>query len=437
MNLDPIKPIDGMQDPWAISCYLLQKMEEQQAFYNAGRFFVAQGGQYHEYPHDELLKACLYMLQSKASQSKLTMITERLRVDLAKDVPTLPSVVPFKNGFFDLDVMDFIPNTSFLVNNRQHQFLPFNYDGKRMPVKWLGFLGEVFKGDEDRIQKEQCLQEFFGYCFLRGHNFHKALVLYGAGGNGKSVILDILAEMVPRTSRLEWGELGDQRSTERLIDSWLNLSTEIAYKETTGTTGFKKAIAGEPLAVNPKYRTPFEFKPFAKFAFATNGLPHVDDPSQGVFRRLIVLTLNNSFVGRENWGLTDELKEELAGIFNWAMIGAKRLVEQKGFTEVPSNILELAEYRMSINSLQSFCEEELTMREGDEMGFADFYRAYTTYCHETGNKPFARNKIRALIKTMGLPLVVMQTRTNERVVRAMVDFYSHKKAKEEPKDLPF
>jgi len=150
-----------------------------------------------------------------------------------------------------------------------------------------------------------------------------------------------------------------------------------------------------------------------------------------------VLTLNNSFVGRENWGLTDELKAELAGIFNWAMIGAKRLVEQKGFTEVPSNILELAEYRMSINSLQSFCEEELTMREGDEMGFADFYRAYTTYCHETGNKPFARNKIRALIKTMGLPLVVMQTRTNERVVRAMVDFYSHKKAKEEPKDLPF
>ena len=118
MNLDPIKPIDGMQDPWAISCYLLQEMEEKQAFYNAGRFFVAQGGQYHEYPHDELLKACLYMLQSKASQSKLTMITERLRVDLAKDVPTLPSVVPFKNGFFDLDVMDFIPNTSFLVNNR-------------------------------------------------------------------------------------------------------------------------------------------------------------------------------------------------------------------------------------------------------------------------------------------------------------------------------
>lgn len=435
MKLEPIKPIEGLQDPWAIGFYLLQKMQEQHGFYNNGRFFVAQDGVYIEYTHDELLRAILYMLQSKATQSKISLIIERLRIDLTAEVPNMPTVIPFRSGFYDVDVMDFVPSTSFLITNRQTQYMPFKYDGKALPVKWLTFLGEVFKGDEDAIQKERCLQEFFGYCFLRGQNFHKALVLYGAGGNGKSVILDVLAAVVPRTSRLEWSELGDQRSTERLIDSWLNVSTEIAYKDTNGTTGFKKAIAGEPLAVNPKYKTAFEFTPFAKFAFATNGLPHIDDPSQGVFRRLIVLVLNNSFVGRENWNLTSELIAEASGIFNWAMQGAKRLLQQGAFTEVPSNILELAEYRMSINSLQSFVQEELAMKQGDEVGFADFYRMYATYCHETGNKPFARNKIRALIKQMGLKLEVIQMRTNERIIRAQVDFYAPKSRSDEKMPL--
>jgi hypothetical protein len=44
----------------------------------------------------------------------------------------------------------------------------------------------------------------------------------------------------------------------------------------------------------------------------------------------MVLSLNNSFVGRENWGLTAELLKEMPGIIQWAMQrGLTRLHKQR------------------------------------------------------------------------------------------------------------
>jgi putative DNA primase/helicase len=173
------------------------------------------------------------------------------------------------------------------------------------------------------------------------------------------------------------------------------------------------------MTANPKYKQPFDFKCGAKFAFATNGLPMVDDPSSGVFRRLIVISLNNSFVGKENWNLSNELKEEIPGIFNWALIGAQRLRKNRTFTHVPSNIQELQEYRRAINSLQSFYDESLEMYQDQEISFQEFYRSYTSYCLETSNRPYARNKIRSLVKQLGLELKVYTSSSNIRVVKAL------------------
>ena len=131
--------------------------------------------------------------------------------------------------------------------------------------------------------------------------------------------------------------------------------------------------------------------------------------------------MNNSFVGREDWALTDKLRKEIPYIFSWAMQGARRLIDSRSFTYVPSNAAELKEYRRAINSLQSFYDEDLCMREGDEIPFNDFYAKYQEFCGQTGNRPFARNKIRALIRQLGLPLDVVSSMGNNRGIKAMQD----------------
>jgi len=92
------------------------------------------------------------------------------------------------------------------------------------------------------------------------------------------------------------------------------------------------------------------------------------------------------------------------------------------------------EYRRAINSLQSFYDEELCMRQGEELPFNDFYSKYQEFCGQTGNRPFARNKIRALVKQLGLSIRMYTAHGNIRMVQAMTDI-NHDN--DRSNDLPF
>ena len=409
-----MEAIDGITDPYTAALWVEEQMKD--GFYTNGRFFVPEGNEYREVTLSELQILCFDLLKSKGSQAKAQYIIDYLATKL-NHIGEVNEMVPFKSGYWLNGAYHYDP--SYKIRERITDALPHDYDALALPVKWLEFISEVFKGDEDAQQKEMLIQEWFGYCLDRSLNLHKALVLYGDGGNGKSVILDVLAAMVPYHTRLEWHELNEQRNLERLAGSWVNIATEISYKDNTGTTGFKKAVAGETLTANPKYKKPFDFKPYAKFAFATNGLPMVDDVSNGVFRRLMVISLNNSFVGRENWNLTSELLKEMPGIIQWAITGLNRLHKNRAFTIVPSNVTELQEYRRAVNSMQSFYDESVSMYEGQTVSFSEFYRSYTAYCLETSNRPFARNKVRSIVNQLGLKLMVYTGADNVRMVKAL------------------
>lgn len=414
-----LEALDGVKDHYTAGNLLLAQLSAKSAFFSAGTFYYFDGKSYQILPEDEIQYAIIHTLKEKATTTNVGFIINRLRVELAAEPNQRPNLLAFTDGVYDLERGILVKDVAQIREHRITGLMPFTYKSKAMPERWLEFLDQAFAGDSDKEQKTLFLQEWFGYCLSRSLNYHKALVLYGDGGNGKSVILDTLAGMVPKVTRLEWSEFGEQRGLERLADSWVNTSTEISFRETSATTGIKKAVAQEVLTANPKYKKPFDFTPRAKLTFATNGLPNIDDTSNGVFRRLVVLTLNNSFVGREDWTLQSKLYKELPGIFNWAVIGLKRLIQQNGFTEVPSNVTELREYRASVNSLQSYYEEALVMKQDEEVTFNQFYSGYCLYCVDSNNRPFARNKMRALIKTLGLPLELSRSHGNQRTVKAV------------------
>jgi putative DNA primase/helicase len=408
-----MEAIDGITDPYTAALWIEEQLKD--GFYTNGRFFVPDGNEYREVTLSELNMVIFNLLKSKGTSAKAQYIIDYLTAKL-HHFGEVSEMVPFKNGYWVNGSYHF--DLKYKIRERITEVIPHDYDELALPVKWMQFIDEVFKGDEDAHEKSQLIQEWFGYCLDRSINLHKALVLYGDGGNGKSVILDVLAKMVPYHTRLEWHELNEQRNLERLAGSWVNIATEISYKDNTGTTGFKKAVAMETLTANPKYKKPFDFTPFAKFAFATNGLPMVDDVSNGVFRRLMVISLNNSFVGRENWNLTNELIKEMPGIVQWAITGLQRLHKHNAFTIVPSNVIELQEYRRAVNSMQSFYDESVDMYKGQTVSFSEFYRSYTSYCLETSNRPFARNKVRSIINQLGLKLRVFTSADNVRMVEA-------------------
>jgi putative DNA primase/helicase len=96
--------------------------------------------------------------------------------------------------------------------------------------------------------------------------------------------------------------------------------------KTLETQYFKACVGEDAISAEEKHMPVFSFKPTAKMIMTMNSLPDTRDTSYGYFRRLSILAFNASFSGekRDN-KLKEKLKEELPGIFLWAMEGLKRL----------------------------------------------------------------------------------------------------------------
>lgn len=74
-----------------------------------------------------------------------------------------------------------------------------------------------------------------------------------------------------------------------------------------------------------------------RFLLISNELPRFGDASGAIANRFVVLTLRQSWLGRENIDLTSELRTELPGILSWALDGLERLGRQGRFTEPASS----------------------------------------------------------------------------------------------------
>src|SRR5262249_8813472 len=74
------------------------------------------------------------------------------------------------------------------------------------------------------------------------------------------------------------------------------------------------SISGEDaLTIDRKYREPWTGRLGVRFLILTNELPRITDASGALASRFVVLTLRETFYGREDLALTDKLLKELPG----------------------------------------------------------------------------------------------------------------------------
>jgi P4 family phage/plasmid primase-like protien len=99
----------------------------------------------------------------------------------------------------------------------------------------------------------------------------------------------------------------------------------------SNTATFKGLTGDDRIRAEEKGKPAYEFWNRAKLLFSANQLPPTKDKSTGYMRRWILVDFLRPMVTNPNPRLAAELLAEKSGIFNWMLIGAKRLNE-KGFT---------------------------------------------------------------------------------------------------------
>ena len=232
---------------------------------------------------------------------------------------------------------------------------------------WERCLADWFGGDHDFGAKINVFQEFFGQALLPHNAFKKALVLYGDTDTGKSLAIKVLESIVgdANVPHLSISNMGDDSACSVLAGKLLNTVNDIGKTEHLDDGGFKRLTGGDEIVVNEKYIRRFSYRPIASHVIACNTLPKVDDKTDAVYNRLLILIFNRRLKSDEqNKWLLRDLMPEMPAILNWSLDGARRLLKQGDYSPCPSSSATVRGYKFEQNDAWAFITERAQFSEG-------------------------------------------------------------------------
>ncbi|MCX6822115.1 MAG: phage/plasmid primase, P4 family, partial [Candidatus Aenigmarchaeota archaeon] len=295
-------------------------------------------------------------------------------------------IMNVKNGLLNIYTKVLMEHTPDFVSLIQS---PVSYDPEALCPVWESCVEAWMDGDEAEAKKEM-LKQFSGYTLTSSMNYDRALFLVGDGGNGKSTFVDTIAMVIgdSSTSHIDLEDLYGQFGMYALVGKRLNIIEEV-HGNYYQSNKLKKLISGEPVTINVKYKDAFFFKPQAKFIFAVNIMPRVDDTSTAMERRICAIQFKNNFRQYPNTALRNSgglLARELSGILNWMIEGVQDLREKNKFTVTREQLDLLREYRQENSSVEGFIAEVLDFEEGATISARELYDNYKEYCVKDGRK---------------------------------------------------
>ncbi|NMC98493.1 MAG: DNA primase [Bacteroidales bacterium] len=314
-------------------------------------------------------------------------------------------LINLKNGTFEINLkgekLRPFDRTDFLTYQ-----LPFEYDPNAKAPKFEAFIDRVLPDIESR----KVLAEFIGYLFIRNGGkrlkAEKVLVLYGSGANGKSVFYEIIKAMLGKenVSSYTIQQLTDKSGyyAAEIINKIVNYSSEISINLETNT--FKQMASGEDISVRSPYGRPFTTNQYAKLIFNCNQLPKDVEHTNAYFRRFLIIPFNVTIPENEQDPNlhTKIIENELAGVFNWALNGLRRLLNQGRFTECTAVREAVEQYKIESSSIQMFLNENgYTKSNTERKLLSEFYTEYRSYSNENGYKPFQKNNFSKQLRELG------------------------------------
>ena len=194
------------------------------------------------------------------------------------------------------------------------------------------------------------------------------------------------------------------------------MAADLSADEVSDTGTFKMATGEDPVNANRKYGAQFVFTNRALFAFSANEFPPVNDNSRAYLNRVKPFSFPVSFEGRENPRIEAAMvANELPGILAKWTAAWQRITERGGYQ--PTNADVQAKFEQASDQVAAWASEHLTVYAGqlatdvgidpDAATFPDkfttqgrpLYRAYRSWCEQTGHKPLAERRFLERVRT--------------------------------------
>lgn len=239
------------------------------------------------------------------------------------------------------------------------------------------------------------VQEYVGYTLTPDCRHQRAQFWLGAGANGKGTLANIVQALHRQVAAANLGNLDGFRLWP-LVGASLIVVDE-ASKGRVNEDLLKSLIPGETVQVDRKQLKPITTRILAKWLVLGNHVPAIVDTSDGFWRKWDFIPFDVAIPEAErNPGLAqDIIRDELAGVLNWALKGLQRLVARGSFESPEPVILRVLKERTrgERSTVQSWISEnEVKASVHGSLPKARARAHYVDWCKTNGITPSAQEQ---------------------------------------------
>lgn len=316
-----------------------------------------------------------------------------------------------RNGVIDLKTGELLPHDAkyMMSNVLDVEYIP---EDTREPELWKKCLDDWFSGDQEAIDYAQ---KMIGYSMTGMTTEQCLFFLYGLGNNGKSTILQVIAEILggyaANAQPDTFSEKKMQNSSGPSSDIARLRGKRFVYTEESSDSvklaeGLVKQLTGSSkITARFLNQNEFEYTPKFKIWEATNYKPIIHGTDVGIWRRIRLFCFRNA-VSKDKLDklLVYKLRKEYPLILKWMVEGCVRWIKDGGMekgTDMPEVVeREVSQYRQDMDIILQFVEECININPTPEemdgrhekISIHDVFRAYKNWSKEGNEFLFKKNK---------------------------------------------
>lgn len=273
---------------------------------------------------------------------------------------------------------------------------------QKMPVpRWESFLRDTFGDDEKGLETTRFLHLLLGYSVTGDVGAQVLPFLYGSGANGKSVLLDVMMQILgdyanaaPPGFLMEKGKF-TEHSTEltELHGRRIVVCSELKPNDKFNEARVKLLTGGDAITARRMRQNFFTFTPTHKLWLLGNHRPEVGTGGYAFWRRMRLIPFERKVPNeRKIDNLAAELvRDEGPGILQWLIEGAQRYLATRDSLTGPASVrLATEAYEKTEDHIGRFISERCTKgddgRPNPDLRVEQklLYETYSRWCADEG-----------------------------------------------------
>jgi len=336
------------------------------------------------------------MIEMAQSENGMTMDTSLFDAN--------PYLLGVQNGILDLRAHVLLPTTpDLLISKRAKVHFDSSAD--------CPLFKEALAQWQPDVEIQEFIQRLFGVCLSGKPHIQQLIFFYGAGANGKSVLIELVSSMLGEYSTPIQTEMlmRQQRSSQSASPDILKLKgariafcNELSEGARIDEGRVKQLTGGDTLTGRALYKSDVTFQPSHNLIMVGNHQPSITDTSEGMWRRMLLIPFDHIIPENERDPLLlTKLQEESPGILNWMLEGLADY--RKHGLDIPPTIAQATDaYRNDEDILGAFIDERLFRKHDRKVSTSVAYNDYANWCAQSGHGKLSKSKFTRRLKDKGI-----------------------------------